>query len=275
MSIRNLRGFSLLGIVVVVAILTVLGFGGYVSLNQQPSFEIGEIHNDVQITANTEAGAHISRREGFLDPVNDKLVVVSDNELQVNLAGWSVRSAVSGKSFTIETVTDSTGVTRPVTLNGSDTAVFIKTAGVKEAKSAEAETHINFGGTSVAWGVHDTIELVNEQGKVVDSYTYPIGLLEEKNIIQRGADNILTLKVGETAVNSGGLPTFTLVSLTSTEAYVRITARDQEGQHAEERIVSKGGTTAFNNFWPIGYSVQLLTLGSNSATFSINLQSTD
>ncbi len=122
-------------------------------------------------SSSTSAPVHISTREDLTYPKGDGLWIVIDydknipaSQQLVDLTGWSVRSAVSGKSFTIG----------KVTLGDGTDGLAIMTAGKPAGISGgEGEIHETFGESSIAWGrEHDTIQLVNSSGSVIDTYSY-------------------------------------------------------------------------------------------------------
>ncbi len=121
-----------------------------------------------------EQSAHFSTRAGFMDPGNDFVVIQTDAPY-VNLNGWSVRKAPYGAHFRIQGAVP-VGATEPipVILHGNAEGVFIKTVGSQEKNyvGEGLEYHLYFGYTEPAWKEHGTLELLNPEGVVIDTYTY-------------------------------------------------------------------------------------------------------
>ena len=95
--------------------------------------------------------------------------------LVIDLAGWKVRSTVSGKTFTIPTllsrVEDSTPMA--VRIGSNNAAATVHTVGfVSDNHFSENAYHLYFGEQATAWKERDTIQLVSPDGEVVDTYTY-------------------------------------------------------------------------------------------------------
>ena len=113
------------------------------------------------------------------DPISEDwldIAIAHGATESVDITGWSVRSTNSGKSFTIGTVVPH-GSTAPirVVLTGDEGGAFIHTVGSpsKSYVGEGNEYHLYFGEPKIAWGKeHDTIQLVNPSGVVVDTHSY-------------------------------------------------------------------------------------------------------
>ena len=122
--------------------------------------------------------------QNAIHPQKDDWVVISADgpDQSVDLTGWTVRSAVSGKSFTISPL----GGTKHVRIGSRDTSATVHTVGLpSKSYFAEGEWHLYFGEATVAWGEeHDVIELVNPSGDVVDTYEYTSTPSGEDKVVQ-------------------------------------------------------------------------------------------
>lgn len=148
----------------VVAILVIAGGWWYFSQSNMSAAS-----DNIQVpTTSTVGQGTVYINKILTYPANDEVAIAidykGDHTSKVNLDGWSVRSAISGKSFTIE----------DYTLGDGWDALLIHTVGSPpEGQRAEGGFEIYFGETVVAWGhEHDTIELINSSGVVVDTYSY-------------------------------------------------------------------------------------------------------
>src|SRR3989344_1320751 len=173
------RGFVSLGLILLL-VLGLAAFGGagwwYVQegsvLNMdspQISDEIPTKHNDSE-SQETEQGPHFLTEGTFTHPAKDT-VVIGSRSGETNITGWTIRSLETGKRFTIDTIKWQ-GQDREVHLSDGG-GVFIATVGdLSKSYCFEAECHLYFGEPEVAWGLHDTLQLLDSNGIVVDTYRY-------------------------------------------------------------------------------------------------------
>ncbi len=99
----------------------------------------------------------------------DWLLISADENVEGSeLNGWSVKSAISGKQFILK---DLSGFK----IGPSEWSVFVHTAKDPNYtdRAMEGEIHMYFDEQAMAWGTeHDTIQLLNSNGIVVDTITY-------------------------------------------------------------------------------------------------------
>lgn len=120
-----------------------------------------------------DAGVHFSRiNEGeYANPSKggDWLLVASDENIDGSeLKGWSVKSLVSGKQFLLKDVSG-------FIIGPSEWSIFIHTAKdlYNNDRAMGGEIHMYFDESEMAWGIeHDTIQLLNSNGVVVDTIIY-------------------------------------------------------------------------------------------------------
>ena len=109
----------------------------------------------------------------LINPSNDQIRIDTE-ESSVDITGWKLRSAISGKSFILQGIKESSGTLRLVVLNVGDVAYIRSKGSTSSSRIAEGlEYHLYLGASDIAWGAeHDSIELVNKEGLVIDRYSY-------------------------------------------------------------------------------------------------------
>ncbi|MDO8517984.1 MAG: hypothetical protein Q7S26_01685 [bacterium] len=170
---------------VLLGVLVVLAIGGaYVwettktTAPTEPIYTPTTSHNNTGVVSQQKVQPYLVTSPDYVGhPKTEDWITIGlphITGIQADVTGWSVRSAQSGKIFTIGTIpANGTGTPRKVVI-GEDSSVTIHTVGSPtKSYSAEGETHLYFGEPQVAWGKdHDTIQLVDPSGVVVDTYLY-------------------------------------------------------------------------------------------------------
>ena len=93
----------------------------------------------------------------------------------VTFTGWALRSAETGASYTIGSVTSLGSSTRRNIILKADEegALFVHTARIQQDYGAEGgEYHVFLGDQSIWNRDHDTIQLLSPDGQVTDAHTY-------------------------------------------------------------------------------------------------------
>lgn len=174
------QGFAWLPLLL--AVVAVLGISGGAYFYKNPQ-KIPSINISPTPTASTTPATQTAEQDprvrfvespvyGIHPAKEDWLVISADApDMSVDLTGWTVRSTESGKNFIIKPL----GTAQNIAIGSSDTALFIHTVGSpSKSYRAGSEVHLYFGESAIAWGTgHDTIQLVNPSGVVVDTYSYP------------------------------------------------------------------------------------------------------
>ena len=115
-------------------------------------------------------------RSGATQPTGDTITIKADApNMVIDMAGWRVRSTVSGKAFVVPTVLSRAegAETKQIHIGSTGSVVVVHSAGLSTNNHfTNGEYHLYFGEQTVAWKEHDTIQLVSPGGEVVDTYTY-------------------------------------------------------------------------------------------------------
>ena len=175
--------------------------GGTTGASSQAETQVSNSSSQ-QRDSSKDISVHFQKNGYSMDPAKDWLVIVSSSpQANVDITGWTVRSKVSGKSFTIGTLPNSKDA-----MIGAESAVFVHTVGspAKNYAAEGGEQHFYFGQSVSAWGKDgDTLELVNPSGVVIDTYTYPAA--ETGSSSSSASQNTLVKFKGETITGTAPL----------------------------------------------------------------------
>jgi hypothetical protein len=112
------------------------------------------------------------------DPEQQFLEIKSGScEQPIDVTGWMLKSTVSGNSYTIGRVKQNSYSDSEVKLCTGDEGLIVWSGGsVSENKVQMSDTVMYMvfqGSTTTVWGnEHDTIQLVDKEGAVVDTFAY-------------------------------------------------------------------------------------------------------